>query len=162
VNISNINRYNGDLDGRFDGLNPVFEHQHGDYIVQLDLPRRHDFRPPALWPGSVLPVDYTYGKVLTDAEAEQGVTSYYDANNRPRSFGRGLDVRQRMTSSGVWEFLFYAIRQSRKVARAGSRRLRCFGRGPADARHDQRVLPYRRLHTDNNMGGDRPNAPISS
>jgi len=47
---------------------------------------------------------YTFGKVLTDAEAEQGTTSYYDVNSRnldrsPASF----DVHQRVAFSGVWE-----------------------------------------------------------
>jgi hypothetical protein len=109
VNISNVNRYNGDmLDNRFDGFNPSFSsinmartasnsiYHGGTFAV------RRSFSKGITFQGS-----YTFGKVLTDAEAEQGTTSYYDANNRnlDRSLA-SFDVRQRVAFSGVWELPF--------------------------------------------------------
>jgi hypothetical protein len=109
VNISNVNRYNGDmLDNRFDGFNSSFSsinmarttsnsiYHGGTFAV------RRGFSKGMTFQGS-----YTFGKVLTDSEVEQGTTSYYDANNRnlDRSLA-SFDVHQRVAFSGVWELPF--------------------------------------------------------
>src|SRR5204862_2847966 len=51
--------------------------------------------------------NYTYGKVITDAEAEQDLTNFADAANRKldRSLA-SFDVRQRVAFTGVWEMPF--------------------------------------------------------
>ena len=51
--------------------------------------------------------NYTYGKVLTDSEAEQDITNFYDPDNRnlDRSFA-SFDVPQRVALVGVWEMPF--------------------------------------------------------
>jgi hypothetical protein len=168
VNISNINRYNGDLlDGRFDGLNPSFSSinmattssnsvYHGGTISV----RRH------FGQGVSFQSNYTYGKVLTDAEAEQGVTSYYDANNRnlDRSVA-DFDVRQRMTFSGVWEIPF--LRNCDNPACKVARGWQLSGYGVLEEGQPMNVTtsaayPTGDYNADNNTGGDRPNAPISS
>jgi hypothetical protein len=80
--------------------------------------------------GLTFQASYTFGKVLTDAEVEQGVTSYYDVNNRnlDRSLA-SFDARQRVAFSfsynlpsprcgaacGIlkdWQFAGYGILQS--------------------------------------------------
>ena len=151
VNISNVNRYNGDmLDNRFDGFNPSFSsinmarttsnsiYHGGTFAV------RRSFSKGVTFQGS-----YTFGKVLTDAEAEQGTTSYYDANNRnlDRS-AASFDVRQRVAFSGVWELPF--LRDCSSAGLPGPGRLatlRLWGAGirPADDGIHQRVVSQWRL-----------------
>jgi hypothetical protein len=168
VNISNINRYNGDLlDGRFDGLNPSFSainlattssnsvYHGGTLAVRRNFNRGVSFQS-----------NYTYGKVLTDAEAEQGVTSYYDAQNRnlDRSVA-DFDVRQRMTFQGVWEIPF--LRNCGHVACKIAGGWQLSGYGVLEEGQPMNVTtsasyPNGDYNADNNTGGDRPDAPASS
>lgn len=109
VNIADINRYNGDmLDGIFNGFNSSFSQinmartssnsiYHGGTIsVRRQFSKGYSFQTA-----------YTYGKVITDAEAEQDITNYYDVNNRnlDRSLA-SFDVPQRLAIVGVWEIPF--------------------------------------------------------
>ena len=75
-------------------------------------------------------------------KSEQGVTSYYDANNRnlDRSVA-SFDVRQRVAFSGVWELPFLRNCGSmacRAVGRLAALRIRRAGIRPADDGIDQR------------------------
>lgn len=110
VNISNVNRYNGDMlgDNTFNGFNSSFSAinmarttSNSIYNGATLAVRRH-FRQ-----GVSFQANYTFGKVLTDSEAEQGTTSFYDENNRnlDRSLA-SFDVRNRVAFSAVWDLPF--------------------------------------------------------
>lgn len=108
VNITDINRYKGDLtatDRVVNGYNPSFgqialaqtnsrSSYHGATVsVRKQFSRGFSFSG-----------NYTYGKVLTDSEAEQDITNFYDVSNRrlDRSYA-SFDVPQRVALVGVWE-----------------------------------------------------------
>lgn len=167
VNIANVNRYNGDmLDGRFDGYNPSFSsismaqttsnsiYHGGTLAVRRQFSAGFSFQ-----------ANYTYGKVLTDAEAEQGTTSYYDVNNR--SLDRSVasfDVRQRLSFSGIWELPFLKHCASWACKVAGGWQLS--GYGVLEEGQPMNVTiggsyPNGDFNADN-TGGDRPNAPANS
>jgi len=109
VNISNVNRYSGDmLDNRFDGFNPSFAAINMARTTSNSIYHGATFAVRRSFSnGITFQSSYSFGKVLTDAEVEQGTTSYYDANNRnlDRSLA-SFDVRQRVAFSGVWELPF--------------------------------------------------------
>jgi len=97
VNISNINRYNGDmLDNRFDRPDTsFFLHQHGAHHVHSiyhggTFAVRAPFSKGMTFQGS-----YTFGKVLTDAEAKQGTTVITSEQSKSRSLTGEFDVHQR-------------------------------------------------------------------
>lgn len=106
VNITDVNRYRGDLlDGRLDKINTSFStinqgqsNSNSIYHGGTVSVRRH-FQKGLTFAGA-----YTYGKVLTDAEAEQQVTNFLDVENRAldRS-AASFDVPQRLSLSGVWD-----------------------------------------------------------
>src|SRR5439155_14283141 len=109
--------------------------------------------------------NYTYGKVLTDAEAEQGVTSYYDVNNRNLDHSvADFDVRQRMTFMGVWEIPFLRHCKSPVCKIAGGWQLSGYGvleEGQSMNVTTSASYPVGDYNADN-TGGDRPNAPTAS
>ncbi|MGH9658772.1 MAG: hypothetical protein ACRD96_09520, partial [Bryobacteraceae bacterium] len=111
VNITDINRFKGDLtatDRVVNGYNPSFgqialaqtnsrSSYHGATVsVRKQFSRGFSFSG-----------NYTYGKVLTDSEAEQDITNFYDVDNRKldRSYA-SFDVPQRAALVGVWEMPF--------------------------------------------------------
>ena len=108
---------------------------------------------------------YTYGKVLTDAEVEQGTTSYYDANNRnlDRSLA-SFDVRHRVAFSGVWELPF--LRNCRSIACRTVGGWQLSGYGVLESGLPMTVLTSGAYpNGDYNADGtnaDRPNAPADS
>jgi hypothetical protein len=167
VNIANVNRYNGDmLDGRFDGYNPSFSsinmaqttsnsiYHGGTLAVRRQFANGFSFQ-----------ANYTYGKVLTDAEEEQGTTSYYDVNNRRLDWSvASFDVRQRLSFSGIWELPFLKTCSSTLCKVAGGWQLS--GYGILEEGQPMNVTiggsyPNGDFNADN-TGGDRPNAPASS
>jgi hypothetical protein len=167
VNIANVNRYAGDmLDSRFDGYNPSFSsinmaqttsnsiYHGGTFAVRRQFSAGFSFL-----------ANYTYGKVLTDAEAEQGTTSYSDINNR--SLDRSVasfDVRQRMSFSGIWELPFLKHCASKICKVAGGWQLSGYGVLEEGTPMDVTIggsYPSGDFNADNS-GGDRPNAPAAS
>jgi len=111
INITDINRFAGDLtatDRVVNGYNPSFNQialaqtnsrsaYHGATVsVRKQFSRGFSFSG-----------NYTYGKVLTDSEAEQDITNFYNPDNRrmDRSFA-SFDVPQRVALVGVWEMPF--------------------------------------------------------
>src|SRR5437899_1968671 len=167
VNISNVNRYDGDmLDNRFDGFNSSFSsinmarttsnsiYNGGTFTV------RRAFSKGVTFQGS-----YTYGKVLTDAELEQGVTSYYDANNRnlDRSLA-SFDVKQRVAFSGVWELPFLRACGSIACRIAGGWQLSGYGileSGLPMTVSTSGAYPNGDYNADG-TNADRPDAPAAS
>ncbi|MGH9720889.1 MAG: carboxypeptidase regulatory-like domain-containing protein [Bryobacteraceae bacterium] len=167
VNITDVNRYNGDLlDGRFDGFNPSFS--------QINLAQTNS---QSAYHGATVSVrkqfsrgfslsgNYTYGKVLTDAEAEQDVTNFYDAANRKldRSVA-SFDVPQRMALVGVWELPLLRACSSMICKMAGGWQLSGYavmeqGR-PTNVTTDA-AYPNGDFNADN-VRADRPNAPAES
>jgi hypothetical protein len=105
VNISNANRYDGDLlDGVFNGYNYSFSSINMARTTSNSIYNAGSVAlRQQLAAGLTFQASYTFGKVLTDAEIEQGVTSYYDANNRnlDRSLA-SFDARQRVAFSFSW------------------------------------------------------------
>jgi hypothetical protein len=109
INISNINRYGGDLlDGRYDGFNPSF-----NQIALSQTASRSAYHGGTLMvrrqfsQGFSFTANYTYGKVITDAEATTDLTNFYDVHNRGLDFALAeFDVRQRVAFMGVWELPF--------------------------------------------------------
>jgi hypothetical protein len=167
VNITDVNRYNGDLlDGRLDGYNPSFSQinlaqtnsnsiYHGaTLMVQKRFSRRFSFN-----------ANYTYGKVLTDAEAEQDVTNFYDVDNRrrDRSFA-SFDVPQRVAFTGVWELPFLRSCASWYCKVAGGWQLSGYGileKGRPMNVFTDAAYPNGDFNADGTRL-DRPNAPAES
>jgi hypothetical protein len=109
--------------------------------------------------------NYTFGKVLTDAEEEQGTTAYSDVNNRrlDRSVA-SFDVRQRLSFSGIWELPFLRKCTSIVCKVAGGWQLS--GYGVMEGGQPMNVTiggtyPNGDYNADNS-GGDRPNAPADT
>ena len=111
VNITDINRYRGDLtatDRIVNGYNPSF-----GQIAMAQTTSRSSYHGATVSVrkqfsrGSTFSANYTYGKVLTDSEAEQDITNFYAPENRKldRSFA-SFDVPQRAAMVGVWELPF--------------------------------------------------------
>lgn len=167
VNIANVNRYTGDLlDGRFDGFNPSFSTismaqttsnsiYHGGTLLV-----RRQFSA-----GFLLQANYTYGKVLTDAETEQGTTAFYDVYNRRLDRAvASFDVPQRMSFATVWEMPFLKNCRSVVCKVAGGWQLS--GYGVFEGGRPMNVTiggsyPSGDYNADN-TGGDRPNAPAAT
>ena len=167
VNITDVNRYNGDLlDGRVDGYNPSFS--------QINLAQTNSL---SIYHGATLMVqkhfsrgfsfnaNYTYGKVLTDAEAEQDVTSFYDVDNRRRDRSyASFDVPQRVAFTGVWELPFLRNCSSWYCKVAGGWQLSGYGifeQGrPMNVSTDA-AYPNGDFNADGTRA-DRPNAPAAS
>lgn len=107
INIADINRFDGDLlnGGRFHGLNQSFS---GIFTAQTTSNSIYNGGTVSLHrqfsQGFSFQAAYTFSKVLTDAEVEQGVTAFYDINNRnlDRSVA-SFDVPQRVSALGIWE-----------------------------------------------------------
>jgi hypothetical protein len=167
VNITDINRFNGDLlDGRFNGYNPSFSQinlaQTNSKSVYhaATLMVRKQFSRGFSFNGS-----YTYGKVLTDAEAEQDITNFYDVDNRRRDRSyASFDVPQRVALVGVWELPFLRTCTSWYCKVAGGWQLSGYtileaGR-PVDIITDA-AYPNGDFNADN-VRADRPNAPAAS
>jgi hypothetical protein len=167
VNISNINRYNGDmLDNRFDGFNSSFSAINmarttsNSIYHGATLAVRRGFSK-----GMTFQASYTFGKVLTDSEVEQGTTSYYDANNRnlDRSLA-SFDVRQRVAFSGIWELPF--LRTCRSVVCRTVSGWQFSGYGVLESGLPMTVFTSASYpNGDYNADGanvDRPNAPSDS
>jgi hypothetical protein len=167
VNIANVNRFSGDmLDGKFDGYNSSFAAinmaqttsnsiYHGGTVAV-----RRSFQS-----GVTFNVNYTYGKVLTDAETEQGTTAFSDVNNRrlDRSLA-SFDVRQRMSFSGVWELPFLKSCKSWACKIGGGWQLSGYGILEGGQPMDITIsgtYPSGDYNADN-TGGDRPNAPADT
>jgi hypothetical protein len=167
VNIANVNRYNGDLlDGRFDGYNPSFSsinmaqttsnsiYHGGTLAVRRQFSAGFSFQ-----------ANYTYGKVLTDAEAEQGTTAFSDVNNR--SLDRSVadfDVPQRMSFSGIWELPFLKRCTSWVCKVAGGWQLSGYGVLEKGTPMNVTIggsYPSGDFNADN-TGGDRPHEPAVS
>jgi hypothetical protein len=167
VNITDINRYNGDLlDGTVNGFNPSFS--------QINLAQTNS---ESIYHGVTLAVrkqfsrnftfnaNYTYGKVLTDAEAEQDVTNFYDAANRKldRSYA-SFDVPQRVAFTGVWELPFLRACSSWYCQVAGGWQFSGYGileQGrPMNVTTDA-AYPNGDYNADG-VRADRPNAPTES
>jgi hypothetical protein len=167
VNIVNVNRYAGDmLDGRFDGYNPSFSSINMSRTTSNSiyhggtLAVRRQFAA-----GFSFQANYTLGKVLSDNEAEQGVTSFYDANNRNLDRAvAGFDVPQRVAFSGVWELPFLRRCPAWYCKAAGGWQLSGYGvleKGlPLDVTTSA-SYPTGDYNADNNTN-DRPHAPSSS
>jgi len=167
VNISNINRYSGDLlDGRFDGFNPSFRQINmaqtasGSIYHGGTLAVRRQFSRGVSFQGS-----YTIGKVITDAEAEQGATSYYDAHNRAMDRAvASFDVPQRVAFMGVWEIPFLRTCPSLACKIAGGWQLSGYGvfeQGLPMNVTTSRSYPRGDFNADG-TNADRPNAPAES
>ncbi len=167
VNISNLNRFSGDLlDGRNDGFNPSFaqinvaqttsnSNYHGGTLAV-----RRQFSQ-----GVSFQASYTYGKVITDAEAEQDLTNYYDAHNRDldRSVA-SFDVPQRVAFVGVWEMPFLRSCASWACKVAGGWRLSGYGvfeKGLPLSVYSNAAYPRGDFNADG-TNFDRPNAPADS
>lgn len=167
VNITDVNRYNGDLlDGRFDGYNPSFS--------QINLAQTNS---RSIYHGGTLSIrkqfsrgfsfngSYTYGKVITDAEAEQDVTNFYDVGNR--SLDRSVasfDVPQRVALVGVWELPFLRTCSSLMCKVAGGWQLSGYA-VMEKGRPMTVVTDAQYPNGDFNADGvryDRPNAPAES
>ena len=167
VNISNVNRYKGDmLDNKFDGFNASFSsinmartssnsiYNGGTFAV------RRAFSKGMTFQGS-----YTFGKVLTDAEAEQGTTTYYDANDRnlDRSVA-SFDVTQRVAFSGVWELPFLRTCSNLACRAFGGWQFSGYGvlesGGPMTV-STSAAYPNGDYNADG-TNSDRPNAPAES
>jgi carboxypeptidase family protein len=167
VNISNVNRYNGDmLDNRFDGFNPSFSSINMARTTSNSIYHGGTFAMRrGFSQGMTFQASYTFGKVLTDAEAEQAITSYYDANSRnlDRSVA-SFDVRQRVAFSGVWELPF--LRRCGSLICRVARGWQFSGYGILESGLPLNVFtsaPY--PNGDYNADGtnaDRPNAPADS
>jgi hypothetical protein len=167
VNITDINRYNGDLlDNRLDGYNPSFSQinfaqtnsnssYHGfTLMTQKQFSRGFSFN-----------VNYTYGKVLTDAEAEQDVTNFYDVDNRRRDRSyASFDVPQRVAFTGVWELPFLRGCSSWLCKAAGGWQLSGYGifeQGRPLNVFTDAAYPNGDFNADGTRF-DRPNAPAES
>jgi hypothetical protein len=167
VNITNINRYSGDLlDGRLEGFNPSFRqinmaqtastssYHGGTLAVRRQFSRGVSFQ-----------ANYTYGKVITDAEAEQDVTNFYDAHNR--SLDRAVasfDVRQRVAFMGVWELPFLRSCPSLACKIAGGWQFSGYGvfeEGLPMNVTTSASYPRGDFNADG-INADRPNAPAES
>jgi len=167
VNITDVNRYNGDLlDGRLDGYNPSFSQinlaqtnstsiYHGaTLMVQKQFSRGFSFN-----------ANYTYGKVLTNSEEEQGVTNFSDVDNRRRDRSyANFDVPQRVAFMGVWELPFLRGCASWYCKVAGGWQLSGYGileQGrPMNVSTDA-AYPNGDFNADGTRS-DRPNSPSSS
>jgi hypothetical protein len=167
VNVSNVNRYTGDLlDGRFDGFNPSFgainmsqtatssAYHGGTLTVRRQLARGVSFQ-----------VNYTYSKVITDAENGEGVTSYYDAQNRrlDRSVA-SFDVPQRVAFTSIWEMPFLRHCASWACKVAGGWQLSGYGileKGLPFSVYTTAAYPRGDFNADG-TNYDRPNAPVAS
>lgn len=167
VNITDVNRYNGDLlNGRLDGYNPSFSQinlaqtnsnsiYHGaTLMVQKHFSRGFSFN-----------TNYTYGKVLTDAEEEQNVTNFYDVDNRrlDRSYA-SFDVPQRVAFTGVWELPFLRTCSSWYCKVAGGWHLSGYGileQGRPMNVYTDAAYPNGDFNADGTRF-DRPNAPAES
>jgi hypothetical protein len=167
VNISNVNRFDGDMlnGGVFHGFNPSFSsinmarttsnsiYHAGSLAVRRQVSR-----------GVAFQASYTFGKVLTDSELEQGVTSFYDANNRnlDRSLA-SFDARQRVAFSGIWEIP--SLTCGSLVCRA-AKGWQLAGYGILQSGSPMDVMTTAPYPTgDYNADGtnyDRPNAPAAS
>lgn len=167
VNITDVNRYSGDLlDGRLDGYNPSFSQinlaetnsnsiYHGaTLMVQKHFSRGFSFN-----------ANYTYGKVLTDAEAEQDVTNFYDVDNRRRDRSyASFDVPQRTAFTGVWELPFLRNCSSWYCKAAGGWQLSGYGileQGRPMNVYTDAAYPNGDFNADGTRF-DRPNAPAES
>lgn len=167
VNITDVNRYNGDLlDGRLDGYNPSFSQInlaqtnstssfHGaTLMIQKQFSRGISFN-----------ANYTYGKALTDAEEEQNVTNFYDVDNRrlDRSFA-SFDVPQRVAFTGVWELPFLRSCSSWYCKVAGGWQLSGYGifeQGRPMNVYTDAAYPNGDFNADGTRW-DRPHAPAES
>ena len=167
VNIANINRYNGDLlDGRLDSLNPSFSNINQSQTTSNSIyhggtvsARRQFSR------GFSFQVGYTYGKVLTDAEAEQDITNYYDVHdrNRDRSLA-SFDVPQRLSVVGIWDLPFLRACSSWACKVAGGWQLSGYSileKGLPMSVTTAAVYPRGDFNADG-ANFDRPNAPAGS
>lgn len=167
VNITDVNRYNGDLlDGRVDGYNPSFSqinlaetnsnsvYHAASIMVQKRFSRGFSFN-----------ANYTYGKVLTDAEAEQDVTNFYDVDNRRRDRSlASFDVTQRVAFTGVWELPFLRACASWYCKVAGGWQLSGYGileQGRPMNVYTDAAYPNGDFNADGTRF-DRPNAPAES
>jgi hypothetical protein len=166
VNITNVNRFNGDLlDGRLDGFNPSFSqinmaqttsnsiYHGGTLMVRRQFARGFSFQ------GS-----YTIGKVITDAEAEQDVTNYYDAFNRgiDRSVA-SFDVPQRVAAVGIWEIPFLRTCNSIACKLLGGWQLSGYTvleKGRPLTVTTGATYPRGDFNADG-INSDRPNAPLT-
>lgn len=167
VNIANVNRFNGDmLDGRFDGYNSSFASINMAQTTSNSiyhggtLAFRRQFAA-----GVSFQANYTYGKVLTDAEEEQGTTSYSDVNNRwlDRSVA-SFDVRQRMSFSGIWDIPFLKACSTIICKVAGGWQVSGYGVLEEGTPMNITIggsYPNGDYNADN-TGGDRPNQPAAS
>jgi len=168
MNIANVNRFTGDLlaNGRFHGFNPSFSAinmarttSNSIYHGATLAVRRRFSR------GLSFQANYTYGKVLTDSELEQGVTSFYDVNNSKldRSVA-SFDVPQRVAFSGVWEMPFLRHCAAWVCKAAGGWQLSGYGvleKGmPLDV-ITTAAYPVGDYNADG-TNSDRPNAPADS
>lgn len=167
VNITDVNRFNGDLvDGRLDGYNSSFSqinlaetnsnsiYHAASLMIQKRFSRGFSFN-----------ANYTFGKVLTDAEAEQDVTNFYDVDNRrlDRSFA-SFDVPQRVAFTGVWELPFLRSCTSWYCKVAGGWQLSGYGileQGRPMNVYTDAAYPNGDFNADGTRF-DRPNAPAES
>jgi len=165
VNITDVNRFNGDLlrDGSFHGYNPSFSQinlaqTNSDSIYHgVTLSVRRQFSR-----GFTFNANYTYGKVLTDAEAEQDVTNFADAANRKldRSFA-SFDVPQRVAFTGIWEMPFLRACSSWYCKVAGGWQFSGYGileQGRPMTVYTDAAFPNGDFNADGTRY-DRPNAP---
>jgi hypothetical protein len=109
--------------------------------------------------------NYTFGKVLTESESEQGTTAFQDANNRAldRSVA-SFDVHQRVSFSSVWEIPFLHNCPSLVCKIVGGWQLSGYGVLEQGLPMNVTIggtYPNGDYNADNNSG-DRPNAPAGS
>jgi hypothetical protein len=171
VNITDINRYAGDLNPNetprvVNGFNPSFGQialaqtnsrsaYHGATVsVRKQFSRGFSFSG-----------NYTYGKVLTDAEAEQDITNFYAPDNRrlDRSFA-SFDVPQRVAMVGVWELPFLRACSSLVCKVAGGWQLSGYAvmeKGRPLNVFTSAAYPAGDFNGDGSRA-DRPNAPAES
>jgi len=169
LNISNVNRFTGDLypSGQFHGFNSSFSSinmarttSNSIYHGATLAVRRQFSR------GLSFQANYTYGKVITNSELEQGVTSFYDVNNPKldRSVA-SFDVPQRVAFSGVWELPFLRHCASWLCKTAGGWQFSGYGVLEKGTPLDVFTTADYQHGGDYNADGtnfDRPNAPGSS
>jgi hypothetical protein len=167
VNTANVNRFSGDLlDGVLNGLNPSFSSvsmsqttSNSIYHGGTASVRRQFSR------GFMVQGAYTYGKVITDAEAEQDVTLYYDVNNRnlDRSLA-SFDVPQRLALMGLWDLPFLRGCSSWACKAAGGWQLSGYSvleKGNPLNIITSAAYPRGDFNADG-VNSDRPNAPADS
>jgi hypothetical protein len=174
VNITNINRFNGDLNQNPNDPNGNVINGHNPSFSEINLAQtnsRSSYHAGTLMVrkqfsrGFSFNANYTYGKVLTDAEEEQGVTNFYDVNNRrlDRSFA-SFDVPQRVALVGVWELPFLRTCSSWYCKVAGGWQLSGYGifeQGRPMNVTTNAAFPNGDFNGDG-IQSDRPHAPPES